>query len=153
MDESFADVRAEITELMHEIRCGMAMPATPDGITHAEVRAMMAIADVTRVHSQTRPSRVAEQAHTTPSALSQTLRVLEKKGLIERCRTGEDFRGVQVSLTEKGRRLAKEGARMRDEHFDSVMAYVGQEDMNHLARILRKILAYNKQDIRRDRDA
>ena len=86
---------------------------------------------------------MAELSHTTPSALSQTFKALEEKGLIERHRSGDDYRAVTVNLTAEGRRFAAEGRRMRDEHMEQVMAFVGEEDMAHLVRILKRVVAFH----------
>src|SRR5699024_2005067 len=84
------------------------------------------VAEARRI-GETRPGRIAERAHTTPSALSQTFKSLEEKGLIERHRAGGDCRGVAVVLTSEGERLAAEAKRLHSKHMDEVMAYVGEE--------------------------
>ena len=86
---------------------------------------------------------MAELSHTTPSALSQTFKALEEKGLIERRRAGDDYRAVTVSLTAEGRRFAAEGRRKSDEHMEQVMAFVGEEDMAHLVRILKRVVEFH----------
>ena len=64
---------------------------------------MMTVAMLEEHGEPIRPGRVAELSHTTPSALSQTFKALEEKGLIERRRAGDDYRAVTVSLTAEGR--------------------------------------------------
>lgn len=145
MADSFVEMKRELYELMQRMRHDRFTPPTPDGLTHSEARAMMAIGGLGHTCGDIRPGRVAEVTHTTPSALSQTFKVLEEKGLIERHRASGDYRAVRVSLTEEGERFAAEGKRLHDEHMDAVMSYIGAEDMQHLVRILRKVVEFHEQ--------
>nr|BFE49901.1 hypothetical protein GCM10017745_33280 [Saccharothrix mutabilis subsp. capreolus] len=52
----------------------------------------------------TQPARLAELSGTTRSAMSNLINTLEKAGLVERSRDGQDRRVVFVALTEEGRR-------------------------------------------------
>jgi DNA-binding MarR family transcriptional regulator len=53
------------------------------------------------------PSTLAEYLGTTKGTASQTLRALEDKGYIQRCRDCADRRGVSLDLTVEGRALLK----------------------------------------------
>lgn len=144
MTDSFKETKHELFELMQRMHRSNYSSPTPEGVTPSEARTVVAIEELHRLHGETRPGRVAEFTHTTPSALSQTFKSLEEKGLIERHRAGGDFRGVTVELTEGGQRFAIESKRLHDEHMDEIMAYVGEEDMAHLVRILRKVAEYHE---------
>lgn len=146
MTDSFIETKRELYELMQRSRRERFTPPTPEGVTPSEARTMMAISGLGLTCEDIRPGRVAEMTHTTPSALSQTFKTLEEKGLIERHRSSDDYRAVSVSLTEEGERFAAEGKRLRDEHMDAVMKYVGVEDMQHLVRIMRKVVEFHDQD-------
>ncbi|MFE7881337.1 MarR family winged helix-turn-helix transcriptional regulator, partial [Streptomyces sp. NPDC057417] len=52
-----------------------------------------------------RVQEISERVHLSQSALSRLIARLEREGLVERCMCPEDRRGVQVSLTAKGRAL------------------------------------------------
>ena len=52
-----------------------------------------------------RPAAVSEYLQVTKGTASQTLRVLEKRGLIEKRTDDEDGRVVHLRITTKGRRL------------------------------------------------
>ena len=144
MEESFAELMRELYQLMERMRHTRVAPPAPEGVTPLEARTMIAI-DEMRCHGESRPGRIAEFAHTTPSALSQAFKSLEEKGLIERHRAGNDYRGVTVTLTPEGERFAAEGRRLHSEHMAEVMAYVGEEDVRHLVRILRKVVDFHEQ--------
>jgi DNA-binding MarR family transcriptional regulator len=54
-----------------------------------------------------RPGRLAREFRVSPASLSDSLRALERKGLVERRRHGNDRRGFSFRLTAAGRRLAR----------------------------------------------
>lgn len=147
MADPFIETKRELYELMQRMRRDHFTPPTPEGVTPSEARAMMAIGGLEHHCDGIRPGRVAEMTHTTPSALSQTFKTLEEKGLIERHRASGDYRAVSVTLTDEGERFAAEGKRLHDEHMDAVMEHVGIEDMGHLVRILRKIVEFHEQSL------
>lgn len=147
MTDPFFETKRELYELMQRMRHDRFTPPTPEGLTPSEARTMVAVGGFGSEHGDIRPGRVAELTHTTPSALSQTFKSLEEKGLIERHRATGDYRAVSVSLTEEGKRFADEGRRLHDEHMDKVMAYIGIDDMQHLVRILRKVVEFHERDV------
>ena len=129
MTDSFAEMKRELYELMQRSRRGNFAPPLPEGVTPSEARTIMMVAGLRCEGEDVRPGRVAEMTHTTPSALSQTFKTLEEK--------------------EEGERVAEEGRRLRDEHMDAAMAYVGVEEMQHLVRIMRKMTEFYEQDFER----
>lgn len=146
MTDPFFETKRELYVLMQRMRHERFTPPSPEGLTPSEARAMVAIGGFDGACGDIRPGRVAEMTHTTPSALSQTFKTLEEKGLIERHRASADYRAVSVSLTEEGSRIAAESRRMHDEHMQQVMEHVGVEDMQHLVRILRKVIEFHERD-------
>lgn len=145
MTDSFDEMKRELTELLERMRSSRITLPVPEGLTPAEARTMVALYRLHDHCGQARPGRVAEVAHTTPSALSQTFKVLEEKGLIKRRRADDDYRAVTVSLTEAGESCALEGVRLHDEHMRQMFDYLGLEDMSHLVRILRKVVEFHEQ--------
>ena len=85
---------------------------------------------------------VAHMANMTPSALSQMLKSLEGKGYVARERFGEDSRGIDLQLTEKGMQLAKQGERMRDDYLRELFSYLGDDDVADLNRVVRRMNAF-----------
>ncbi len=117
----------------------------PNGVTPNEARTLLTIAKCAQMHESARPGQVAEFMHATPSALSQTLKVLEEKGLIERRRASADFRGITLELTEEGEAVAAKAHEIRERHMEAALAYLGPEDAEHLVRILKKFIAYHDE--------
>ncbi|OUO90853.1 MarR family transcriptional regulator [Gordonibacter sp. An230] len=142
MEDSFAELKHELYDLMQRMRGSRVALPIPEGVTPLEARTALAVAEAHRA-GETRPGRIAELSHIAPSALSQTFRSLEGKGFIERHRAAGDWRGVAVALTPEGERLAAEVRRLYSEHMGEVMAYVGEEDVRCLVRILRKVADFH----------
>jgi DNA-binding MarR family transcriptional regulator len=55
-----------------------------------------------------RVQEISDRVHLSQSALSRLIGRLERDGLVERCMCTQDRRGVQVTLTAKGRALHAE---------------------------------------------
>ena len=66
---------------------------------------------------RTRMSRLADDIVQSRSRVTHTASRLEKRGWVERCRSTDDGRGVEISLTDAGRAVLDELAGV---HVDSV---------------------------------
>lgn len=73
------------------------------GLKVSEIRVLMRLLD----HGDMRVGELAELTSLEPSALSHTLRRIGEAGWISRTRAASDNRQVLVSLTAKGKRLAR----------------------------------------------
>lgn len=143
-DDRYADFKREISAVMQEIhRKGAGMPI-PDGVTPTESHIIASIAMLQERCGAVRPSELTKAGHTTPSALSQTLRSLEGKGLITRERANEDFRSVVVRLTDRGAEVAAEAARLRSDYWSDLLDFLGEEDLEDFMRIMRRMLEFRK---------
>ena len=86
--------------------------------------------------------RQAFHLRVSPSAVSQFLRSLERKGFIVRTRAEGDSRSVCIGLTEKGQSLSSQLRRERSKQFMDMVESVGIDNMNQLVVILEKICDY-----------
>ncbi len=77
--------------------------ATTAGLLPVQLHALEYLARCNRYSD--RPAAVAEYLQVTKGTASQTLRVLERRGLIDKRRDGQDGRVVRLRPTSKGRRL------------------------------------------------
>lgn len=145
MPDSLEDMRHELFDLARRMRHGASTAPVPPGVTAAEAHAIMGVCMMQRRGEDVRPGHLARCAHTTPSALSQTLKSLEDKGLIARRRADGDSRGVSVALTESGQRVADETRRLREARMDEVVAYVGEDDMREMLRIMRRAVEFSER--------
>ena len=103
---------------------------------------MYAIMAVSRLEGEGRKVRsgdIAKCGQATPSAVSQTLKSLEEKGLITRQRDKGDSRAVTVHLTEDGRAFSARGRELHEQMIDKVLTYLGPEDAEHLVRIVERL--------------
>ena len=115
-------------------------PPTPKGITPAEMYAIMAVSRLEGEGRKVRSGDIAKCGQATPSAVSQTLKSLEEKGLITRQRDKGDSRAVTVHLTEDGRAFSARGRELHEQMIDEVLTYLGPEDAEHLVRIVERLV-------------
>lgn len=83
------------------------------------------------------PSTLAGYLGTTKGTASQTLRALEAKGYVRRCRDCNDRRGVSLEITPEGRDLLMLDP-MRD--IEQAVAALPFECAEHLAKGLAEVL-------------
>ena len=86
-----------------------------------------------------RPGDIAKCGQATPSAVSQTLKSLEEKGLITRQRDRGDSRAVTVHLTKEGCAFSARGRELHEQMIDGVLTYLGPEDAEHFVRIVERL--------------
>lgn len=70
---------------------------------------------------RTRMSRLADDIIQSRSRVTHTATRLEKRGWVERCRSTDDGRGVEISLTDAGREALEELSRV---HVESVRRHL-----------------------------
>ncbi len=146
MAPTVQETKRELTELFQRFHRERFLSETPpDGITPSEARTLMVIDAFAAQGETVRPGQVAERMRATPSSVSQTLKALEEKGLVERHRASGDSRAITLELTEQGRVATVAAQAMRDRYMDEALSYLGQEDGEHLVRILKKIMAFHER--------
>jgi DNA-binding MarR family transcriptional regulator len=82
---------------------------------------------------------LAEHLGVMPSRMVALVDDLEGKGIVERRRSMEDRRNYELHLTEKGRQVLGEIARIGAEHEESFCAALSKEERNHLSDLCRRI--------------
>ncbi len=148
-DEEFDGFKRELHDVFRRIRRGHHVPPERLGdLTSGESMIVMTIARAAHHGRVVRPGVVAHMADTTPSALSQMLKSLERKGYVVRERLGGDSRGIALELTEEGRALAQEGERLRDAYLRELFVYLGEDDVRALVRVIKRMAEFfeAKQD-------
>ena len=88
------------------------------------------------------PRDLAKWLQLTPSALSQTLKMLEEKGCVKRERTSGDSRAVSLGLTEEGLSVANDIFSARDEFMNALAEYIGEEDIRHIINTCNKVFEF-----------
>lgn len=85
------------------------------------------------------PSDLSKEMYVSSARIAATLNSLEKKNLIQREINLKDRRQINISLTLKGYRLAKENYARRVAAVIDTLQTLGEEDSQSLIRILNKI--------------
>ena len=110
----------------------------PDSHFAALERLYMVIAE-TGVNGCISASQLAQDLCIAPSALSRELRTLESAGLIIRRLDTADRRKTLISISDTGEKLKKECENAVISYFASIACDVGDEDIQELCRIHKKI--------------
>ena len=142
MDDTAAGLRRRLFDAAARMRKQRQEPPTPEGVTPAEMYAIMAVSRLEGEGRSVRSGDIAKCGHATPSAVSQTLKSLEEKGLITRQRDKGDSRAVTVHLTEDGRAFSARGRELHEQMIDEVLTYLGPEDAEHLVRIVERLVDF-----------
>ena len=142
MDDTAAGLRRRLFDAAARMRKHRQEPPTPKGITPAEMYAIMAVSRLEGEGRKVRSGDIAKCGQATPSAVSQTLKSLEEKGLITRQRDKGDSRAVTVHLTENGRAFSARGRELHEQMIDEVLTYLGPEDAEHLVRIVERLVDF-----------
>ena len=142
MDDTAAGLRHRLFVAGARMRKQRQEPAAPKGVTPAEMYAIMAVSRLEGEGRSVRSGDIAKCGHATPSAVSQTLKSLEEKGLITRQRDKGDSRAVTVHLTEEGRAFSARGRELHEQMIDEVLTYLGPEDAEHLVRIVERLAEF-----------
>lgn len=111
-------------------------------LTDSEARVVLAISRVEASLESLRSGVLAQLVQVTPSALSQIVKSLVKKGVVERKHRSEDYRVVYVSLTERGRELSRRLSDAYEQDMIALIDYIGLDEVEHLVRALRKVIDY-----------
>ena len=139
MDDTAAGLRRRLFDAAARMRKQRQEPPTPKGITPAEMYAIMAVSRLEGEGRKVRSGDIAKCGQATPSAVSQTLKSLEEKGLITRQRDKGDSRAVTVHLTKEGRAFSARGRELHEQMIDGVLTYLGPEDAEHFVRIVERL--------------
>ena len=139
VDDTAAGLRRRLFDAAARMRKQRKEPPAPEGVTPAEMYAIMAVSRLEGEGRKVRSGDIAKCGQATPSAVSQTLKSLEEKGLITRQRDKGDSRAVTVHLTEDGRAFSARGRELHEQMIDKVLTYLGPEDAEHLVRIVERL--------------
>lgn len=141
--QGIGELKEEFVRLMRMIHREQFHPTwTPGNLSKPEMHTLMCVWIAYRHNKEARPSSLAKYSHVSPSAVSQTLKTLEVKGLVARVRSVNDSRSVVIELTEEGRALIEEVQSIRSSYFDEMFEAIGVDDMQTLMRIMRRVLDF-----------
>ena len=84
-------------------------------------------------------SHLSRQLNIAMPTVSQTISILEEKGLVQRLTYRRDRRKVYVALTEHGERMLDHMARQMSSMMDEVMERLGAENVDQLIGLIDKL--------------
>lgn len=82
---------------------------------------------------------LARSTGLSSGAMTNRVDILEDRGFVRREKDKHDRRGVLVSLTSHGRRIIDQAIQLRLEAADEGLTGITAEELQELARLLRKI--------------
>ena len=126
---------SEVAELLDRLRRAAQALQFVHGLNPAQWEALRFLGRANRYSRS--PTTLAQYLGTTKGTASQTLRSLEDKGYVQRCRDCADRRGVSVELTGKGRELLTRDPMLGIER---AIEELPQECGEHLAKGLAVVL-------------
>ena len=74
-----------------------------------------------------------------PGSASEILAKLEKTGLIVRTQSEKDHRGMEITLTDEGEKLAEEAVEQRKKRHEQMFACLTEEEKETLLSLLNKL--------------
>lgn len=87
-----------------------------------------------------RVMRIKEHSHVSLPAVSQQLRSLEEKGLVQRNTTAEDRRVTLVSLTPAGQKILDHVRKGTDAVLEELVQKIGEANIREYIRLSNEIM-------------
>ena len=87
-------------------------------------------------------TQIADCLHITRSAVSQTVDRLEERGYIVRRAAENDKKIAYIELSEEERERQRPDIEAMSEKFDRVKAKMGEKEMEQLAQLMERFIAY-----------
>jgi DNA-binding MarR family transcriptional regulator len=113
------------------------------GCTPSEIKVLFCILrDARNDGYEMKVSEIGQRLHVTSPSITQLLKGLEAKGLIERNVDLADRRAVFARVTSEGQMVARKAERAFAESFNGLIDYLGEEQSNVLADLLSKTVHY-----------
>ena len=142
------DAAGAFQQALNRLRRTHYTPRLPEtDLTPAETHVLMAVGRIANSGNIPRPREIGRSMNLSPSALSQTLGSLERKGYIERARDAADARKIAVELTEKGRGFVDSSIDSFRTMMSDLRTYLGEDDLREFARLLNRVDAFFQEQV------
>lgn len=139
-DESF-QIAAELRRILRAVMSGVHPGGHAEGGDRPQYWVLGVLAEGPR-----RMSDLAEQAQTSTASLTGIVDRLQQRGLVERLRSREDRRVVEVFLTAAGRAELESVHRALVASLEGVLRPLSAQERRELLRLLRTVTADLPQD-------
>lgn len=132
-----AELRRAFADLLGaERRLRSRDPQRPGGLSYAQVRALVMLAEE---HEAVTAGELARLSGLTPGSVTALLDQLEAEEIVERRRSETDRRVVVVSLTPRGRELVTEKRNRWRGCWESALADVPDEQLAGAIDVMRRM--------------
>lgn len=130
----------ELFHLLHRVhRCRIRFQKQGN-MANVEYFILMAIAGITKNRPEgVTMKELVDMSHTTMSAASKKIRILEEKGLIERRTSETDRRNSYITLSEKGKAICEKERNQKHTWLLEVISRMGEEDMEQLITLSNRM--------------
>lgn len=116
---------------------------TVAGCTPSEIRILVGLHRAEHACAQDmKVSEISKMLHVTSPAVTQLLKGLEARGLVERYGDERDRRSVHFRLTETGRAVILQVLTTFTASIQGLIAHLGEDQSTQLADLLTKMFTY-----------
>lgn len=98
-------------------------------------------------HEKALPGEIAGQMRTTTAHVAKMLRSLDERGIVSRTLDETDRRRILVSLTDKGKEVAKSYAEEVTGMLEKLLMTLGEQDAEDYVRITKKVVGVLNQQV------
>jgi DNA-binding MarR family transcriptional regulator len=136
------DTAQKLLVAMMQFKHGGWHQSSSDGCKPSEIRVLFIIKRSEEYTHQIKVSEISKYLHVTSPTVTQLLKGLELRGLIERKVDATDRRSVGITLTEKGEQLTQKARENVLASFTDLVEYLGKEESQQLAELLSRVNTY-----------
>jgi DNA-binding MarR family transcriptional regulator len=113
------------------------------GCTLSEIRVLFCLRRGVQAHIvDMKISEISKCLRVTSPTITQIIKSLEAKGLVERASDPIDRRAVSITLTERGDQITREAADAFLSRFEGLIEHLGEESSEQLAALLSEAFRY-----------
>ncbi len=113
------------------------------GLTFTQYAVMMALRDNIALN----PKDICIKLRHDSGALTRVLDQLEARGLVERSRSAEDRRAIELHLTPQGRAALQSVVPMVVDHINRAVQDFSHAEMDELLRLLNKLILGTQTEV------
>lgn len=115
------------------------------GLTASQIMVMYCLKNHAEDGKGLMVSEISRKLKVTSPTITQSLKVLEGYGLIDRKADAKDRRAVRIQLSDKGLKVLKQVTQIILDSFNGLVEHLGEEESLQLAELLQKATVYLQQ--------
>lgn len=136
------DIKNEIIENLRQIQINIIRRSFQNDAGSNPLRGQGRVLGILLENSGISRSELGEKIHMSRAAMAELLGKMEKKGLIERTRSQDDKRRIDIKLTPKGRKAAK-STELAAALLPGMLDCLEQEELEQFNSYLERIIEHN----------